>query len=84
MTVFVIMSGNFMPSLRQIIKNRCHIDVANFKSIYLWLRENNSIFVKWLTIKVVEDQEDPENLTLENQAKIQYLFPNNGNPNYSN
>ncbi len=39
------MSGNFTPALRQIVKNRCQIDIHNFNIVYQWLKENNPNFI---------------------------------------
>ncbi len=44
--VFVLMSGNFTPNQRHIVRNRCNIDVGNFNAIFSWLRANNQIFAK--------------------------------------
>ena len=38
------MSGNFTPAQRQIVRNRCQIDVENFNLVYQWLKENNPNF----------------------------------------
>ncbi len=43
--VYVLMSGNFTPNQRHIVRTRCNIDVGNH-SIYSWLRANNPIFAK--------------------------------------
>ncbi|MFN9982734.1 MAG: DUF6570 domain-containing protein, partial [bacterium] len=45
--VYVVMSGNFTPAQRQIIKSRCLIDVSKFKVIYEWLRQNNPYFANF-------------------------------------
>ncbi len=44
MNVYVVMSGNFTPNQRQIIKSRCQVDIGHFQRIYTWLRENNPIY----------------------------------------
>jgi hypothetical protein len=58
------------------------------------LRENNPNFANFKEFHdcpspiLVEDEnsfdEESENSTLEKQTKIQYWFPNNGDPNSSN
>ena len=93
MNVYVVMSGNFTPNQRQIIKSRCQVDIGHFQRIYTWLRENNPIYSKMADIPncpmpiIIEDEngidEESENGNLENQIEIQYWFPNNGNPNNS-
>jgi hypothetical protein len=70
------------------------IDVSDFKEVYEWLRENNPNFANFKEFHdcpspiLVEDEnsldEESENSTLEKQIKIQYWFPNNGDPNSSN
>jgi hypothetical protein len=45
-TVFLVLSGNFTPAQRNIVKTRCSIDVKEFNSIYSLLRTNNPIFAK--------------------------------------
>ncbi len=92
--VYVVMSGNFTPAQRQIVKSRCMIDVSDFKEVYEWLRENNPNFANFKEFHdcpspiLVEDEnsldEESENSTLEKQIEIQYWFPNNGDPNSSN
>jgi hypothetical protein len=39
--VFVVLSGNFTTVQRKIIKERCTINVSNFKAIHGWLRRKN-------------------------------------------
>ena len=48
--VYVLLSGNFTPNQRNIIKSRCSIDVRNFTSIFSWLRENNPIFSNMMPV----------------------------------
>jgi hypothetical protein len=36
-TVFVVLSGNFTPAQRNIVKTRCSIDVKKFNSIFSWV-----------------------------------------------
>jgi len=45
--VYVVMSGNFTPAQRQIVKSQCLIDVSKFKEIYEWLRQNNPNFANF-------------------------------------
>jgi hypothetical protein len=92
--VFVLLSGNFTPNQRHIVRNRCNIDVGNFTAIFSWLRANNPIFAKMEPVQncpspiILEDdtgiEEDSENSNKENHVDIQYWFPNNGNPTCSN
>ncbi len=42
--VYVVMSGNFRPAQRQIVRNHCQIDLENFNLVYQWLKENNPNF----------------------------------------
>jgi hypothetical protein len=42
----VVLSGDFTPAQRNIVKTRCSIDVNEFNSIFSWLRTNNPIFAK--------------------------------------
>jgi hypothetical protein len=91
MNVYVVMSENFMPNQKQIIKSSCHVDIGHFQRIYSWLKENNPIYSKMADIPncptpiIIFDEsgivEESENGSLENQIEIQYWFPNNGNPN---
>jgi hypothetical protein len=39
--VYVVMSGNFTPAQRHIVKSQCMIYVSDLKEVYEWLRENN-------------------------------------------
>jgi hypothetical protein len=92
--VFVLMSGNFTPNQRHIVRNMCNIDVGNFNAIFSWLRANNPIFAKMEPVRncpspiILEDDtgiyEESENPNVENHVDIQYWFPNNGNPTCSN
>ncbi len=50
MNVYVVMSGNFTPNQRQIIKSRSQVDIGHFQRIYTWLRENNPIYSKMADI----------------------------------
>jgi len=92
--VYVVMSGDFTPAQRHIVKSQCMIDVSDFKEVYEWLRVNNPNFANF---KEFDDRPSPilvevensldkesENSTLEKQIEIQYWFPNNSNPNSSN
>jgi len=37
-TVFVVLSGNFTPAQRNIVKTRCSIDVKELNSTFSWIR----------------------------------------------
>jgi hypothetical protein len=39
--VYVVISGNFTPAQRHIVKKCCMIHVSQFKDVYDWLRDNN-------------------------------------------
>ncbi len=91
--VCVVMSGNFTPAQRHIVKSRCMIDVSDFKEVYEWLRENNPNFANkefhdCPSPIFMEDEnslnKESENSTLEKQIKIQYWFLSNGDRNSSN
>jgi len=92
--VYVVMSGNFTPAQRQIVKSRCLIDVSKFKNIYEWLRQNNPNFENFKEFHecpcpiLVEDDssmdEESGNSTIERQIDIQYWFPSNGDPTSKN
>jgi hypothetical protein len=93
-TVFVVLSGNFTPAQRNIVKTRCSIYVREFNSTFSWLRTNNPIFGKMESVKncptlvILEDDagidEESEDPNVENHVDIQYWFPNNENPTCSN
>jgi len=88
--VYVVISGNFTPNQRQIIRTRCTVDVSQFNEIYTWLRGHNPTFSVMPEISncpsplIIEDDsssdDEPKNPNLESQVEIQYWFPNNGNP----
>jgi len=92
-TVYVVLSGNFTPAQRNIVKTRCSIDVNEFNSIFSWLRNNNPIFGKMESVKncptpiILEDDagidEESEDPNVKNHVDIQYWFPNNGDPTCS-
>jgi hypothetical protein len=81
-TVFVVLSGNFTPAQRNIVKTRCSIDVKEFNFIFSGLRTNNPIFAKMEssencpTPTILEDDagidEESEGPTVENHVDIQY------------
>ncbi len=83
--VYVVMSGNFTPAQRHIVKSQCMMDVSDFKEVYEWLRVNNLNFANFKEFDdcpshiLVEDEnsldEESENFTLEKQIEIQYWFP---------
>jgi hypothetical protein len=50
-TVFVVLSGNFIPAQKNIVRTRCSIDVKEFNSLFSWLRSNNPIFGKMESVK---------------------------------
>ena len=80
-TVFLVLSGNFTPAQRNIVKTRCSIDVNEFNTIFSWLRTNNPIFAKMESVEncptpiILEDDEgideESEDATVENHVDIQ-------------
>jgi len=86
------MSGRFTPTQRTIIRNRCLIEVENFKIIYNWLRHNNPNYSELPEMSscptpiMFEDEADknntdePENPDLESHIDYHYWFPSNGEP----
>ena len=92
--IFVILTGNFTPVQRQIIKSRCLVDINNLKEIYGWLQKNNTHyydlpeFHKCPSPTIIEDEDScdeiSENPTVEKHIEIKYWFPNNGDPTSSN
>jgi hypothetical protein len=70
-TVYVVLSGNFTPAQRNIVKTRSSIDVKELNSIFSWLRTNNPIFGK------MESFENcPTPIILEDDAGVQVLMKN--------
>ena len=39
--VYVVLAGRFTPEQRNIIKQRCLLQVENMKTVFNWLKENN-------------------------------------------
>ena len=73
--VYVVISGNFTPNQRHIIRTRCTVDVSQFNEIYTWLRGHNPTFAVMLEISncpsplIIEDDlstdDEPKNPNLE-------------------
>jgi hypothetical protein len=96
--VYVVMSGNFMPAQRhlvkRIVKSHCMIYVSDFKDVYEWLRVKNPNLANFKEFDdcpspiLVEDEnsldKESENSSLEKQIGIQYWFPNDSDPKSSN
>ena len=92
--VYVVLSRNFTPAQRQIVKNRYLIDISKFKEIYEWLRQNNPNFANFKEFHecpcpiLVEDDSsmkaESRNSTVERPLDTQYWFPSNGDPTSSN
>jgi len=50
--VYVVMSGNFMPAQRHIVKSQCMIDDSDFKKVYECYKESeNSTLKKQIEIQ---------------------------------
>jgi len=73
--VYAVISGNFTPNQRHIIRTRCTVDVSQFNEIYTWLRGHNPTFAVMLEISncpsplIIEDDlstdDEPKNPNLE-------------------
>jgi hypothetical protein len=90
--VYVVLSGRFTRSQRNIIRNRCLLEVESFNRIYEWLRKNNPKYAhkpQWSECpkpvffdnnEGVNNTDEEGNPQIEKTMDFQYFFPSNGEP----